>query len=290
MSIDAYDVLNVDPTADPEEIKKSYKRMSLREHPDKALANGRSEKEQNEKFHELKMAWDILQDADRRKIYDTFGLDLGEERPEMEVWNIGLNTLLAPMGGFTCKTAAVRLAVWLLDFRWLSWLLLLIGIGCLVVYVANMNFQGKSLQQSEAFMSLGLIVGVVDIVIILLWIHPLLGDTVAVIYLLSEVVGVPLLVDNWKIMVACPVIGFFIAWFLRGWWYYVLGLEVILAIIMLAALTVAAGIMRLWIDGVQGQRGEKILKWRLDMRKERKKLQDEVADLKRKLQMRTDGR
>mmetsp|Transcript_133329 Transcript_133329/g.249314 ORF Transcript_133329/g.249314 Transcript_133329/m.249314 type:complete len:264 (+) Transcript_133329:34-825(+) len=223
MSIDAYDVLNVDPTADPEEIKKSYKRMSLREHPDKALANGRSEKEQNEKFHELKMAWDILQDADRRKIYDTFGLDLGEERPEMEVWNIGLNTLLAPMGGFTCKTAAVRLAVWLLDFRWLSWLLLLIGIGCLVVYVANVNFQGKSLQQSEAFMSLGLIVGVVDIVIILLWIHPLLGDTVAVIYLLSEVVGVPLLVDNWKIMVACPVIGFFYslvpAWLvvLRPW-------------------------------------------------------------------------
>lgn len=65
---------------------------------------------------------------------------------------------------------------------------------------------------------------------------------------------------------------------------WILGLEVVLAIIMLAALTVAAGIMRLWIDNVQAQHGDKLKSWRKEMRRQRQELQDEVAKLKEKLE------
>eukprot|EP00971_Amphidinium_carterae_P016645 328632-Amphidinium_carterae.2 len=43
-----------------------------------------------------------------RKIYDAFGTDLGEERPEVEVWTVGFNNVLTPLFGFFAKTIGMR--------------------------------------------------------------------------------------------------------------------------------------------------------------------------------------
>lgn len=283
MMIDAYDVLKLPLEAEEEEVKKAYKRLSLLHHPDKVQALGLNAQDAGEKFNEIKEARDILTDPERRKIYDTFGIDLGEERPEMEVWTIGLGTLLSPMGGFALKTAIVRLAIWIIAWKWIGIILLLIGIVTALLYAVNFKYKGMEIRDPEALPIL-VNVGLVEAVLIVYWIWPLLADGVCVFYLASEVVGIPILFDSWKIGVGSGVVSLVLARLFRGWWMWILGLEVVLAIIMLAALTVAAGIMRLWIDNVQAQHGDKLKSWRKEMRRQRQELQDEVAKLKEKLE------
>lgn len=285
MSIDAYDILGVEIDCDQEEIKKAFKKASLKEHPDKAIQNGRSSEEQNDRFIKIKEAHEILEEADRRKRYDTFGQDLGKEPPEMEVWNIGLATLLQPMGAFSLKTMLCRLALWFLGFRYLAYLLLLCGIIAIVLYSMNANIPKKltgdvemSFRSQEAA-GIMIMVGVIDVVIILSWIWAPIGDTVVVLYLCTEVITL----DSLKLGGIALVISLFLAWLAQGWWYWILGFEVLLAIVLLIGVTIAAGIVRLWIDSVQASRSEKVKEWRIGMRHERKKLQDEIDALKRKL-------
>lgn len=60
-----YDTLGVSRTADQKEIKKAYRKLALRMHPDK----GGDE----EKFKELSKAYDTLSDKKKRELYDQFG-------------------------------------------------------------------------------------------------------------------------------------------------------------------------------------------------------------------------
>lgn len=64
-----YDVLGVDKNATPEEIKKAYRKMALKHHPDKNPNNP----EATEKFKEVNHAHSILADPGKREIYDKYG-------------------------------------------------------------------------------------------------------------------------------------------------------------------------------------------------------------------------
>jgi molecular chaperone DnaJ len=66
---DYYEVLGVDKSASPEEIKKAYKKMAIKYHPDK----NPGDKEAEEKFKEVAEAYSILSDADKKARYDQFG-------------------------------------------------------------------------------------------------------------------------------------------------------------------------------------------------------------------------
>jgi curved DNA-binding protein len=68
---DLYDILGVPRTATPEEIKKSYRRLAKQHHPDVNPGNKQAE----ERFKEASAAFEVLSDADRRKLYDEFGAD-----------------------------------------------------------------------------------------------------------------------------------------------------------------------------------------------------------------------
>ncbi|TFG39040.1 MAG: molecular chaperone DnaJ, partial [Chromatiales bacterium] len=68
---DYYEILGVPKSASAEEIKKSYRRLAMKFHPDrnKEDGDGKSEK----KFKEAKEAYEVLKDADKRASYDRFG-------------------------------------------------------------------------------------------------------------------------------------------------------------------------------------------------------------------------
>ncbi len=68
MSKSLYDTLEVSPNASSEEIKKSYRRLARKYHPDI-----NKEKEAEEKFKEINAAYEILSDEKKRKQYDQFG-------------------------------------------------------------------------------------------------------------------------------------------------------------------------------------------------------------------------
>src|SRR5436853_2851052 len=66
---DYYEVLGVGRTASDEEIKRAYRKLAVKFHPDKNPEDPHAE----EKFKELGEAYDVLMDADKRAAYDRFG-------------------------------------------------------------------------------------------------------------------------------------------------------------------------------------------------------------------------
>ncbi|MEX1003431.1 MAG: DnaJ C-terminal domain-containing protein [Crocinitomicaceae bacterium] len=66
---DYYKVLGVDKSADQKEIKKVYRKLALKYHPDKNPDN----KEAEEKFKEISEAYEVLGDPEKRKKYDSVG-------------------------------------------------------------------------------------------------------------------------------------------------------------------------------------------------------------------------
>lgn len=65
---DYYSVLGVTKKATTADIKKAYRKLSLKYHPDKNPSE-----EASTKFAEVANAYDVLSDPDKRKTYDTGG-------------------------------------------------------------------------------------------------------------------------------------------------------------------------------------------------------------------------
>ena len=66
---DYYEVLGVDKSASAEEIKKAYRKMAIKYHPDK----NPGDKDAEEKFKEAAEAYDVLSNPEKRQRYDQFG-------------------------------------------------------------------------------------------------------------------------------------------------------------------------------------------------------------------------
>lgn len=68
---DYYEVLGIRKNAANDEIKKSYRRLAMKHHPDRNTEDSEAES----KFKEAKEAYEVLSDSDKRAAYDQFGHD-----------------------------------------------------------------------------------------------------------------------------------------------------------------------------------------------------------------------
>ena len=66
---DYYEILGVSKSASADEIKKAYRKLAIKYHPDK----NPGDKSAEEKFKEAAEAYEILSDNDKRARYDQFG-------------------------------------------------------------------------------------------------------------------------------------------------------------------------------------------------------------------------
>jgi molecular chaperone DnaJ len=92
---DFYATLNVSRNATPDEIKKSYRKLAMKYHPDKSPGDKKAE----EKFKEMTEAYEVLSDPKKREMYDQFGFaganpGFGGSGPGQGGFNQG------PTGGF----------------------------------------------------------------------------------------------------------------------------------------------------------------------------------------------
>jgi molecular chaperone DnaJ len=73
---DYYEVLGLEKGASAEAIKKAYRQMAVKFHPDKNPGDKTAE----EKFKEIGEAYEVLSDSQKRGAYDQYGLSRGFRR------------------------------------------------------------------------------------------------------------------------------------------------------------------------------------------------------------------
>ncbi len=79
-SRDYYDVLGVSKNASDEEMKRAYRKLAMKYHPDR----NPNKKEAEERFKELNEAYAVLSDKEKRKQYDTYGKEGFHQRFSQE--------------------------------------------------------------------------------------------------------------------------------------------------------------------------------------------------------------
>lgn len=80
MSEDYYNILGVAKSASAEEIKKAYRKLAMKYHPD----HTKGDKAAEEKFKKISEAYAVLSDKEKRKEYDTFGSEGFRQRFSQE--------------------------------------------------------------------------------------------------------------------------------------------------------------------------------------------------------------
>ena len=96
MNTDYYKILGVDKKASAEDIKKAYRKLALKYHPDKNPGN----KEAEEKFKRMSEAYAVLSDPEKREQYDNFGSDNFKQHYSQEdiFRNFDINQILRDLG------------------------------------------------------------------------------------------------------------------------------------------------------------------------------------------------
>ncbi|PON97832.1 Terminal organelle assembly protein [Trema orientale] len=70
MGVDYYKILQVDKNAKDDDLKKSYRKLAMKWHPDK---NPNNKKEAEAKFKQISEAYEVLSDPQKRAVYDQYG-------------------------------------------------------------------------------------------------------------------------------------------------------------------------------------------------------------------------
>ncbi|KAL2328176.1 hypothetical protein Fmac_021603 [Flemingia macrophylla] len=70
MGVDYYKILQVEKSANDDDLKKAYRKLAMKWHPDK---NPNNKKEAEAKFKQISEAYEVLSDPQKRAIYDQYG-------------------------------------------------------------------------------------------------------------------------------------------------------------------------------------------------------------------------
>ncbi len=97
MADDYYKLLGVEKTSSADDIKKAYRKLALRYHPDR---NPSDKKGSEEKFKKISEAYAVLSDSEKRKEYDNFGSEaFGQRFTQEDIFRgVDINDILRDLG------------------------------------------------------------------------------------------------------------------------------------------------------------------------------------------------
>ena len=101
---DYYETLGVNKSADKEAIKKAYRKLAKKYHPDTNAGNPHAE----EMFKDVTEAYNVLSDEKKRKLYDEFGFAGLQEGFSEEAARQAAQGGFGGFGGFGSHATAVR--------------------------------------------------------------------------------------------------------------------------------------------------------------------------------------
>jgi len=103
---DYYEVLGVDKSAGEREIKKAYKKLAMKYHPDRT----QGDKGLEDKFKEIQEAYEILSDSQKRAAYDQYGHNMAMRELIQTV--VAVASVVVPISAiFLATYLAISLAV-----------------------------------------------------------------------------------------------------------------------------------------------------------------------------------
>ncbi|GGG57007.1 molecular chaperone DnaJ [Bizionia arctica] len=91
---DYYDILGIDKNATAAEVKKAYRKMALKHHPDK----NPDDKEAETKFKEAAEAYEVLSNADKKARYDQFGHQAFDGNGGFSGGNMNMDDIFSQFG------------------------------------------------------------------------------------------------------------------------------------------------------------------------------------------------
>lgn len=96
MEQDYYNILGVDKNAPADQIKKAYRKLALKYHPDKT----KGDKALEDKFKKISEAYAVLSDPEKKKQYDTYGsADFHQRFSQEDIFrNFDLGDILKEFG------------------------------------------------------------------------------------------------------------------------------------------------------------------------------------------------
>ncbi|GMI81170.1 hypothetical protein like AT5G25530 [Hibiscus trionum] len=80
MGVDYYNILNVEKNATDDDLKKSYRKLAMKWHPDK---NPKDKNEAEAKFKQISEAYEVLSDPQKRAVYDQYGEEGLKDMPPL---------------------------------------------------------------------------------------------------------------------------------------------------------------------------------------------------------------
>ena len=96
---DPYIILGVDPDDDEGKIKKAFRKLSRKYHPDKIRGNEEKKESAKKIFEAIRNAYEIVGDKDKRLMFDTGGMELVKESEKKEQGGGAMDPFAAFFGG-----------------------------------------------------------------------------------------------------------------------------------------------------------------------------------------------
>ena len=96
---DPYLIIGVDPDDDDGKIKKAFRKLSRKWHPDKIRGDSKKKEKAKKIFEHIRTAYEIIGDKDKRMMFDTGGMELVKESDKKEQGGGAMDPFAAFFGG-----------------------------------------------------------------------------------------------------------------------------------------------------------------------------------------------